>query len=515
MFVLDKLREYARTDHSRTALVNRGEHISGEYISFARLDRESDAFAAWLLERFGDDRSPVLLYGHKESALLPCLYGALKSGRAYVPIDAVTPPARAEEIAAEIQPKAVVDFTGTFHADAIVLDSEALSAILQTPPAREISPSEWVAGEDTAYILFTSGSTGKPKGVPITADNLTAFHRGLLPWMSSGEEKGVVLNQVSYAFDVSCCSLYTGLALGMTLFTVDKGMTENLGVLLDSLAGSGLTTWVSTPSFAEICMQSERFSGELLPKLERFLFCGEVLTHKLCDQLAERFPTSRVINTYGPTEATVLVTAVEVDEALRRSEHSIPIGAPVDGMILRIVDGADNALAGEEEPGELLLLGGQVGPGYYGRPDLTAGRFFEDAATGLRGYRTGDICYRKAGLYYYTGRADNQLKLGGYRIELEDIESNLARVENVSRAAVLPVWEGNGDSEKVQYLTAFLLLEKPDELTPLKRTIQIKKGAAAFLPAYMIPRKMVYLDAFPLNQSGKIDKKALAERLVL
>jgi D-alanine--poly(phosphoribitol) ligase subunit 1 len=180
--------------------------------------------------------------------------------------------------------------------------------------------------------------------------------------------------------------------------------------------------------------------------------------------------------------------------------RGVPIGYPVEGTKLRL---------DAENDGELLILGDQVGPGYFERPDLTSQRFFTDPQTGLRGYRTGDLCTEENGLYYYRGRRDNQLKLHGHRIEIEDIESNLARVENIAQAAVIPVWEDG----RVQYLAAFLLLERDDGLTSLTRAIGIKKQAAEFIPAYMIPRKLIVLDDFPLNTNGKVDKKELANRL--
>ena len=500
MFMLEKLKEYARTP--AVALVN-GE----ESLSYRELDARSDAFAAWLRENCGEDCSPVMIYGEKETGFLCCLLGALKSGRAYVPVDRAVPPDRAARIAAEVSPRVIVDFGGFApEGDALVLDAGAVGEILaqDAPPA----PREgWVSGEDVVYILFTSGSTGQPKGVPITADNLESFCRGVLPWYPR-EEGGVVLHQISYSFDVSSCAVYVGLSRGMTLFTVDKEMTREYSRLFEALGSSGLTLWASTPSFAELCVQSERFREELLPELGEFLFCGEVLTHTLCDALAERFPRARVVNTYGPTEATVLVTAAEITPEMRRDSRSIPIGRPIEGALLRLVDGEGREVSGEDAPGELHILGPSVGPGYFGRPDLTEKAFYTDPS-GLRGYRTGDLCCRRDGLYYYQGRIDNQLKLSGFRVEVEDVEQNLQKLPNVARAAVVPVWEG----EKVGYLAAFLLLQEPDGLTPLKRAIRMKKEAARFLPDYMIPRKILAVESFPLNVNGKIDKKELVRRL--
>ena len=497
MLVLEKLKEYAETN--RAALVSRGEPLT-----YRELDGRSDAFAAWLLQQFGSDRSPVVICGDKEPDFLCCLLGALKSGRAYVPIDSIMPNDRVAQIIADVQPRVVVDFTGR-GLGMDVLDSRQTSEILGKRVLAP-SPSNWVSGEEKAYILFTSGSTGHPKGVPITGANLEAFCAGILPYYPEG---GVILHQVSYSFDVSGCAAYAGLSRGMTLFAIDHQMTADFGELFAALEGSNLTMWVSTPSFAELCIQSKRFHAALLPELRQFLFCGEVLTHTLCDELAQRFPTARVLNTYGPTEATVLVTVAEITEEMRRDNRPIPIGRPINGVTLRLADAAGHDITEEGLAGELQILGPSVGPGYFGRPDLTGKAFFTDKTTGLRGYRTGDLCYREKGVYYYCGRADNQLKLNGYRVELEDIERNLQKLPNIQRAAVIPVWKG----EKVQYLAAFLLLKEPDGLTGLKRSVELKKQAAQVLPAYMIPRKMVVVDTFPLNVNGKVDRKALAVRL--
>ena len=500
MFVLKKIREYA-SDPERVALIDRDRRMT-----YAELDARSEAFAAWLLDHAASDH-PVVICGDKEMDFLPCLFGVLKSGRAYVPIDSVVPGDRAAQILEDVAPSVVVDFTGRLTAgDVPLLRQEDLDTLFAAPPA-PVPEDRWVSGGDTVYILFTSGSTGRPKGVSITADNLTAFAGGILHWYP--EEGGVILHQVSYSFDVSGCAVYAGLSRGMALFTVDHAMAADLPELFRRLAASGLTFWVSTPSFAELCIQSRAFDASMLPGLKRFLFCGEVLTHTLCDALAERFPEADVVNTYGPTEATVLVTAVKVTEKMRRDSRTIPIGKPISGVTLRLADEAGQEICQDGQEGELLILGFTVGPGYLGRPDLTAKSFFTDAATGLRGYRTGDLCYRRGGLYYYQGRIDNQLKLGGYRIELEDIETNLQKLPNVLRAAVVP--QSNG--EKVTGLTAFLLLGEPDGLTPLKRTVALKREAARYLPSYMIPRRFVVVDVFPLNVNGKIDRKALAAQL--
>jgi D-alanine--poly(phosphoribitol) ligase subunit 1 len=503
MTVLEKLREYASTD--RVALINRDETLK-----YSELDRFSDIFALYLTERYPGDKTPVVIYGHKETLILPCIYGSLKAGRAYVPVDITVPEERVQQIIDDVSPKVFVDFYElNIETDAEVITQQKLKDFFAGNTELNVNVEDnCVKEDDLAYILFTSGSTGKPKGVPITCANIENLSRELMPWMETSEDGGVILNQISYSFDVSVVSLYMGVSRGMTLYTIDKDIQENMGELFNHLESSDCAIWVSTPSFAEICVPSARFNQSLLPKLEKFLFCGEILTHNLVDELFSRFPNTKVINTYGPTEATVLVTAVEVTKEMADDPLQIPIGYPLPEVTFRIVD-VDGKSVPSGEQGELLIISDNVGPGYFKRPDLTEKAFFVDSETGKRGYHTGDICFERDGLYYYCGRMDNQIKIHGHRVEIEDIENNLAKCDNIVRAAVLPVYE----NEKITHLTAFVLLQKPDGLTSLKRAMKIKEELRETLPSYMIPRKILALDSFPLNTNGKVDKKELQKSL--
>lgn len=499
MFLLESLKKYASSN--RTAI-----RYGADSLLFSELDRRSDAFAAWLLKTFGDNRAPVMIYGHKELSIPVCMFGALKAGRGYVPVDTTFPKERAAQIAAEASPSVIVDFYGLGLEAPVVLDAAALEEILNTPG--EVSRENWIKPEQTAYILFTSGSTGRPKGVQVTAGNIASFDEGVAPWFAL-PDGGVCLNEISYSFDVSVCALYYALSRGMTLETADRAALNDTPALFALLRNAPISLWVSTPSLAEICLQSEQFCQSLLPALRKLVLCGEVMTSKLGRQLLERFPDAKIYNAYGPTEATVLVTAVEVTRELCQARDSLPIGYAFKNLRLEIADPATGTLLPDGETGELLLLGPSVSPGYLNRPELNERSFF--TLDGLRGYHSGDLCFRENGLIYYLGRLDGQVKLNGFRVELEDVESGLTRVPNVARAAVLPVFQDG----KVVSLTAFVLLEKPDSLPSLKRAKQIRERLAETLPAYMIPRKILAVDSFPLNTNGKIDKKALAARFDL
>ena len=492
MEILKKLAQFAGTD--RTAIVY-GEQT----LSYRELNTWSDAFAAYLQQAAPGSKAPVLIYGHKELEIPACMFGSLKAGRGYVPVDVTYPAERVAQIAAEARPCVIVDLTGTLELPHLTLSQ--LREILAQPcaPAPEV---DWLKPDETAYILFTSGSTGKPKGVQITAGNLAAFHAGVRPFFDGMQPGGAFLNEISYSFDVSVCALYEALGRGMTLWTADRTALENPKLLFEILKKADLADWVSTPSLAELCVQSEQFCGALMPRLRQLLFCGEVLTKKLAQELTERFPGVPIVNAYGPTETTVLVTGAQMTQEMLLSDAPLPIGYAFSNCEARIC-GADGKALAQGEAGELCLLGDTVSPGYLGRPDLNARAFFADG--GRRGYRTGDLCRIENGLIYYLGRLDNQIKLNGFRVELEDVENNLAKVSNVARAAVLAELQDG----KAVALTAYVMLEKPDNEGSLQRTRRIKKELRALVPSYMVPRRIIAVDSFPLNTNGKIDKKQL------
>ena len=506
MFVLEKIAQYAKETERKAVIYH------DKVMTYAELENCSNAFADYLLSN-GHDKSPVVIYGHKEEEFLPCMYGALKAGRAYVPVDITFPADRLEMVLSDVNPEFFITLRDT---DVLVgentsrLDKDKIDSIFENYKGGAIPCENWVKPEDNCYILFTSGSTGRPKGVPINRANIENLAQQLIPWCDIESNTDIITNQISFSFDVSVVSVYMGVALGKTLYTIDKSMMETPAMLYEGLEKSNLSFWVSTPSFAELCAMSDRFNEKMLPNLKRFLFCGETLTHKLVDLLNERFPNADIVNTYGPTEATVLVTASLITREMAEDSKPIPIGEPLPEVEFRIVD-TEGKPVKSGETGELQIISDNVGHGYYGRPDLTAKVFFETESRGnaKRGYRTGDACYECNGLYYFCGRMDFQIKLNGYRIELEDIENNLVKVENVSRAVCIPVMK----EEKVDYLAAFVLSTTPVEGGKLKEITRIKSELGKLVPAYMVPRKIVVCDSLPTNTNGKVDRKVLAAQL--
>ena len=486
MHLIERIDRWAAVAPEATA------HISdGRTLTYGELRRHSDALACHLTQRLGDDRRPIAVLGHREPEMLIAFLGAVKSGRPYVPLDTALPQQRIDKI------------LETSRA-ALVLTPEKITQF----SASEVrgSTRRGVQGDEPFYILFTSGSTGEPKGVIITLACLEHFITWMLAEQRFTELGEVFLNQAPFSFDLSVMDLYCSLATGGTLFSISRDRIANPKELYGALASSGVTTWVSTPSFAQMCLVEERFSEAMLPCVRRFIFCGETLTPQTAAHLLKRFPRAEVWNTYGPTEATVATTSIRVDAGILERYSPLPAGRAMPGTEILIMNGNREVLPANER-GEIIIAGPNVSPGYLARPNLTADAFFQ--YRGQRAYRTGDFGRFRDNLLFFEGRMDEQIKLSGYRIELGDVEANLRALAIVRDAVVIPVIKG----DTVPSLAAFVVLAARDDASHFDLSHRIRTQLSERLPRYMLPRKFVFLDAFPMTANGKVDRGRLAKSL--
>lgn len=555
MNILQKIRGYAQNVPERAAV-----RCGTEALTYRELWEYSDVLAAWLKEHAGEKKQPLAVYGHKNPWMLVCFLACVKSGHGYCPIDISVPDARTAMILQAL-PDGPVLTTETMQVDAgtkRVLTLEEIrtlvgavceestetagtkndtasdndtgkemaemengSSILKTPVESHISaeserktkdgstPSEadYVTGDDTWYIIFTSGSTGTPKGVQISADCLSHYLDWSVGLGTAPEEKEgkVFLNQAPFSFDLSVMDLYTSLVSGGTLHCLEKSVQSDYKKLMESLAQSETFVWVSTPSFAEVCLSEKSFDEKMLPQLRAFLFCGETLGNRTALKLMERFPKAAVINTYGPTESTVAVTDVTVTKELAETVNPLPVGTAKPGTVIEIRDESGTVLS-DGEKGEIIILGDTVSTGYFCQEELTRKAFFTE--NGVRGYHTGDKGYLENGMLFYCGRIDLQVKLHGYRIELEDIENNIRRLPGIEHVVVLP----NERDGKVKSLTAYVV-EKPIPENEREETARLKRELLTYVPEYMVPKKFAFLEQMPMTNNGKADRKRLKAEL--
>lgn len=487
MQLIEQIDSWSQTHPQRLA------HISGESsLTYEQLTNQSNKLAQHLLTSFPGDRSPIALLGHKQPEMLVGFLGCIKAGHPYIPLDASLPTQRIE---------AIVRTAG-----ATLLNVDELKAIFANTSLPEDFRIQGPAIGDPWYIIFTSGSTGIPKGVTITRRNLENFVEWILDEQHFKEAGEVFLNQAPFSFDLSVMDLYASLATGGTLFSVTKEEISEPKKLYKALTRSEMTVWVSTPSFARLCLMDPSFNEKMMPHVRKFWFCGETLAPEIASALLERFPKAEVWNTYGPTEATVATTSIQITKGVIETYRPLPVGRAKPGTLVE-VHAADGQPSPGGERGEIIIAGPNVSIGYFNQAELSSRVFFE--TEGQRAYHTGDLGHIQDDLVFFDGRMDFQIKLNGYRIEIGDIESNLHTLPNVQDAVVLLAM----NNDRADHLAAFIILKNRPEQSDFEIMREMKQQLAERIPDYMMPRKFVFLSEFPITANGKVDRSKLAETL--
>ncbi len=494
MELFTNIERWAREWPDRPAHIGVNTQGARDTLTYGELLARAERLAAHLRGELPADHSPLIVLGHKEPEMLVGFLGAVGSGHPYIPLDDSLPAERIE---------AVVASSGA----RLTLTPARIAEICALAPAIDVPRLTPPGPDDPFYIIFTSGSTGQPKGVQITAGCLQAFLDWLCGEQRFREGEEIFLNQAPFSFDLSVMDLYGSLATGGTLYSITRGEIANFKALFQALNDSNVTVWVSTPSFAQVCLLEKTFATGRLPGMRKFLFCGETLHPGTARQLLDRFPGAEVWNTYGPTEATVAATSVRLDRESAAPDGPLPVGYPMPTGTIEIHDEQ-----GQTQPvgasGEIIIAGPNVSIGYIGRPDLNAAAFF--MVRGQRAYRTGDIGhFDEKGLLYFHGRRDGQIKLHGYRIELADIESNLLALPDVREAVVMPVVRGGA----TQWLDAYVTLTTgvPPAGTEINTAFRLREALMSKLPGYMLPRSIHFVSTLPLTANGKVDRRRLAE----
>ncbi|MFD1429643.1 D-alanine--poly(phosphoribitol) ligase subunit DltA [Lacticaseibacillus mingshuiensis] len=492
--IIDTIDSIAQADPDRPAY-----NVLGEINTYGELKQASDGVAATLAEK-NIPAGPIMIYCDQSFATIAAMLGAVKSGHAYIPVDTHSPNDRLamiEEIAQPVYVLALADLPIAMHTP-VMTPAEVTAAIASGKQAANLQP---VQGDENFYILFTSGTTGQPKGVQISHRNLVSF----VNWMHTFDlpMHPKMLSQAPYSFDLSVMDLYVGLAAGGCIEVMPKSVTDNLMQLFATLPRLDLQVWVSTPSFLDIALLEPTFDAAHYPDLEMILLCGEELTHATAAKVLERFPEIRLYNTYGPTETTVAVSAVQITQQVLADHARLPIGImqPEDAVSLKDAREQDG-----HQVGELVISGESVSKGYINRPEKTAA-VFSTAVDGTQSYATGDLGYiDDDGMIFYLGRTDFQIKLNGFRIELEEVNHFLSDAPMIRQGVAVPKY--NAD-HKVAQLLAFVVPEANDYESNLALTKAIKSYLGGVMMPYMIPQRFIYRDSLPQTQNNKVAIKAL------
>ncbi|MFE0106719.1 amino acid adenylation domain-containing protein [Streptomyces sp. NPDC059009] len=467
-------------------------------LTYAQLDVLTDQLAARLNRRgIGAEQTVALLLGRSVESVIGSL-AVMKAGAAYLPIDPNYPAERIAFVLTDARPAAVLT-TRRHLADVPDADAAAMTPLLldETPPAgeggaqgtdgTEVKGTGPASVDAPAYLIYTSGSTGRPKGVVVT-------HRGIAAFAAAERERFAVTPQSrvlqfsSPSFDASVLELCMALTSGAALIAPDDG----------PLADEALAEVIQARRVTHALIPPTVLAGvpdARLPGLASLIVGGDATSADLVERWAAG---RRMVNAYGPTEATVAVT---MSDPLDPGDGTPPIGRPVPGTRAYVLDGGLRPVP-PGVAGELYVAGAQLARGYLRRAPLTAERFVPCpfGAPGERMYRTGDVVrWTSEGALEYLGRADDQVKIRGFRIELGEIEAVLARHPQVEQATVVVREDRPGDKR----LAAYVVTARPVAGTELRAHL------AATLPDHMVPAAIVSLDALPLTPHGKLDRRAL------
>ena len=420
-------------------------------------------------------------------------------GLAYVPMSSDAPIDRNRDIIEQAGITIVMDSSGkdTFSKYNLIKSSNLSNT------ARNLTPKV-TSEEELAYILFTSGTTGKPKGVPISRNNLSAFVTAYKDLGVNISKEDKCLQMFNLTFDLSVISYLMPLLNGACVYTIPKDQIK-YSYVFELLDESGITVTMMVPSIIQYLRPY--FDEMDFPQVRCSLFCGEALDLKLVEEWKECVTNAEIINTYGPTEHTIICTQYKYNPKEKLHDNGIiSIGKSIGDTELFIADKSGNILS-KGEKGELCLAGNQLTPGYWNNEEKNKEAFFTKTINGKlkRLYKTGDLCYEgDSGNIFYSGRIDFQAKTQGFRVELSEVEFHVKSFLGKVNAVALAIENNIGNTE----IGLIIENEKMD-------TTDMFDYLASKMPPYMIPTQLKFEPNFPFNINGKIDRKRLKNKFGL
>lgn len=494
--VIHIFEEVVRKYGENTALSWNGRTLSYRELN-VKANRLAERISAKGVKR-GDKVAILLEQGPVQ---IVSILAILKSGGAYVPVDAKYPEEHIAFMLEDSEAKLVITCKNQIKkirnvsyllSDGIILTSDFKEGCTIecscTPPE--------LCGDDEAYVIYTSGSTGKPKGVVLC-------HKGIIRTVKGANYLNMdhtdrQTQMASYTFDMSVWEIFSALLNGATLIMVPREAVLEVPELARLLMEEQVTSVLFVTSVFNMLVD---YDAKALNSIRSIYIGGEALSAKHVHKAVKCLGAGRLMNLYGPTETTMCVTYYPID-SISLDAASVPIGRPISNAVLYVLDEQGNLLP-PNVPGELCIGGCGVSKGYLNKPELNAEKFvnvhFESSE---RVYRSGDRAMLTSdGELLFLGRMDNQIKLHGFRIELGEVEKRISMVEGIKEAVVV----ASKDDLQRTYMAAYYTVVDGIECKPEQVIAALQKQ----VPEYMIPSQLMCLEQFPLTQNGKVDRKAL------
>ncbi len=489
------LERQVKLNPDKTAVV-----AGGKSITFDELNIRANKIANTLIAKGVVAEDIVGLYMDRCVDVYPIRQGIMKSGGAFLSTEPDYPDDRISYIFENANAKFVITTSKLYKARKELLDSMVCEILLledlykcenANNPEIEINPAS------LAYCIYTSGSTGKPKGVMIEHRNLMnmlAYHEKNILAKDYVDNTSAFLGLAAITFDVSIIEEMMPLYHGQSVAMATDEEIHNPLLLAQMMKKTGVDMMKCTPSYMQTMLDFPEVC-EVFAQLRAIIIGAEPFPETLYKKMREAGFNGIIFNSYGPTETTVTVTIDELDG------NHVTIGTPAGNTKIYMLDVFDNVLP-KFAKGELTILGDSVGRGYVGLSDMTKEKFVD--YQGQKAYRSGDIAYwNNDGKIVHCGRNDNQIKLRGLRIELDEIENVMNRFEGIKRSVVLVKGEGNDG-----FLCGYYVAEKAVDTGKLSAFMEQS------LTKYMIPNVFVYLTKLPMTVNGKVDKRALPEPVI-
>ncbi|GAA4938398.1 amino acid adenylation domain-containing protein [Nonomuraea thailandensis] len=469
-------------------------------LTYRELDERANRLAHRLRGLGVGPETPVAVLMERSAELVVALLGILKAGGCYLPVHSAYPPDRQQWILDSsgapvlLADRAKAGAGLPFAPRTLVLDEPAERAETDAQPSS--APAGDAQPDNLAYVIYTSGSTGRPKGVAVTHGDVLGLALDRC-WDTGNHER--VLMVAPYAFNVSTYELWVPLLHGGRIVAAPPGELD-LAVLKELVTREEITALHLTAGLFRVV--AEEGPG-WLAGVREVLTGGDVIVPSAVRQVHAACPDTVVRAMYGATEVTLFSTTAEL-RAGAAPAASVPVGGPMDEVRLYVLDDRLSPVPGDLE-GELYIGGRGVARGYFGRADLTAERFVADpfAGSGGRMYRTGDLVRRNGdGQIEFIGRAGDQVKILGFRVELAEVEAAVASFPGLAHAAVVARELREGEKRLVAYVVP---AGEPPAVGTLRAHVK------TMLPDYMVPAAFVLLDALPLTANGKVDRASLPD----
>ena len=478
-------------------------------LSYSALNEASNTLADQLRSWGVGHEELIAVYLPRSFQLIVAIFGILKAKGAFVPIALDDPPSRMEYILRDTSARIIIADTTTepgirsiaqmTHRSVILIDE--LNELSRNISPKSEAPIERNESSPLAYVLYTSGSTGRQKGVMVEHRSVSNHSAAVIEAYALTPEDRVGQFSIP-TFDIFIEEVFPTIRVGATLVILDNDCRRDPRALVSATHRHRLTVLNLPTAFFHLLANDSSALESISESLRMVIVGGEKLDAKIAKRFLHSRPEIRLVNTYGPTEATVICTTHTLDSA--SDDGDIPIGKPIAGTEVYVLN-QDRNPTPPGVPGELYIGGAGVARGYLNLPDLTEDRFVPHITrTGDRLYRTGDRCYwDESGNLRYVGRTDQQIKVRGFRVEPGEVDSAILQDPRVDQAAVFLQTAGAN-----QQLVALIVPQKNQSID----LETFRRRLSDLLPEYMIPSRFDVVQSLPMTANGKLDRQAIVQR---